>query len=302
MSKIYLSGKMTGLPNNGYELFDKNREFLTDLGFEVISPADIDRSIGINPAAPFSEERYHEIIKHDYAALLECDSIAFLNNWSDSRGARLESDFANVLKLDRYRVDSDNSYFEKELVIGLSGFAQAGKSSVASLFAAKFDFEQRGFADVLKSMLYALNPILPTSDARAGGFINGSTVRVQDYVDMYGYEESKKLSEVRQLLQRLGTNCGRKFMGADIWVETLFNTPHAARLIIPDCRFPNEYAAIKNAGGVVIRVDRPGCGAVNNHISETALTEYDGIITNTGTPDELLNELVESLSKLGVEF
>ena len=42
--KIYLSGKMTGLPNNGFEIFDKNRDFLLEKGWDVVSPSDIDRA------------------------------------------------------------------------------------------------------------------------------------------------------------------------------------------------------------------------------------------------------------------
>jgi hypothetical protein len=45
--------------------------------------------------------------------------------------------------------------------------------------------------------------------------------------------------------------------------------------IITDTRFPNEAQAIKDAGGIVIRVDRPGVSAINAHPSETALDNWD---------------------------
>ena len=44
--------------------------------------------------------------------------------------------------------------------------------------------------------------------------------------------------------------------------------------IITDTRFPNEAQAIKDAGGIVIRVDRPGVKAVNAHPSETGLDDW----------------------------
>lgn len=45
--------------------------------------------------------------------------------------------------------------------------------------------------------------------------------------------------------------------------------------IITDTRFPNEAKAIKNAGGIVIRVDRPGVSAINAHPSETGLDNWN---------------------------
>ena len=45
--------------------------------------------------------------------------------------------------------------------------------------------------------------------------------------------------------------------------------------IITDCRFPNEAEAIKDRGGIIIRVDRPGVEPVNAHPSETALDNLD---------------------------
>lgn len=39
--------------------------------------------------------------------------------------------------------------------------------------------------------------------------------------------------------------------------------------------FPNEAQAIKDAGGIIIRVDRPGYKATNAHLSETALDDWN---------------------------
>ena len=60
--------------------------------------------------------------------------------------------------------------------------------------------------------------------------------------------------------------------------------------IITDTRFPNEAQAIKNAGGIIIRVDRPGFSAINAHPSETALDdwEFDYLIGNESDLTSLL--------------
>ena len=51
-----------------------------------------------------------------------------------------------------------------------------------------------------------------------------------------------------------------------------------------DVRFPNEAQRIKDLGGVVWRVKRPGVGPANYHESETALDDwpFDAVLENDG--------------------
>jgi hypothetical protein len=92
---------------------------------------------------------------------------------------------------------------------------------------------------------------------------------------------------VREFLQKLGTDALRNGLHPNIWVNALFadyNCVPADRApggwdcdnwIITDVRFPNEAKAIKDRGGIIIRVDRPGVSAINNHPSETALDDWN---------------------------
>ena len=95
---------------------------------------------------------------------------------------------------------------------------------------------------------------------------------------------------VRQFLQELGTDACRNGLHPNTWVNALLadykpgpfypNVPaedHAKlpNWIITDTRFPNEAQAIKDAGGIVIRVDRPGVKAINAHPSETGLDDWN---------------------------
>lgn len=129
----------------------------------------------------------------------------------------------------------------------------------------------------------------------------------------------------RKLLQLLGTDCGRKIIHPNIWVNALFSdykagfeflpqsngnkikTPIYPNWIITDVRFPNEVEAIKKRGGIVIRVDRPckECGGMGyhkmdcnvgrtEHESEYALDNYEGfdhVIENDGTIEDLLEKV-----------
>ena len=299
--KIYLSGKMTGLPNNGFEIFDKNRDFLLEKGWDVVSPADIDRALGFDPSknSVFTEEQYNETIKRDYAALLECDSIAFMPNWVNSRGALLESNFANVLKLERYRVDANNLYFEKEMVIGLTGYARSGKNTIAEEFVNHAHFEQAGFSDSLKSILYSLNPYILCPPIHFSESNNKIPTRVQHYIDELGWDDAKSIPEIRQLLQRLGTEGGRYALGENVWIDGLFNRPHKAKLVISDLRFENEASAVRERGGFVIKVERPGVGPANDHSSENIDFDVDFTVKNDRTPVEAYKSIVEFLSDHG---
>jgi hypothetical protein len=70
----------------------------------------------------------------------------------------------------------------------------------------------------------------------------------------------------RKLLQLIGTDCGRNIVHPNIWVNSLFadyypypiiNSTHCvSNWIITDMRFPNELKAVKDRGGISIRVNR----------------------------------------------
>ena len=62
----------------------------------------------------------------------------------------------------------------------------------------------------------------------------------------------------RLVLQKWGTEVARKSWHDDIWIASLENKLAKAHndIVITDVRFPNEIAAVRNAGGTVIRVVR----------------------------------------------
>jgi hypothetical protein len=91
---------------------------------------------------------------------------------------------------------------------------------------------------------------------------------------------------VRDFLQKLGTEGLRTGLHENTWVNALMadyigmydmDTDRTTypNWIITDTRFSNEAQAIKDAGGIVIRVDRPGVSAINAHPSETGLDKWD---------------------------
>ena len=124
----------------------------------------------------------------------------------------------------------------------------------------------------------------------------------------------------RKLLQLLGTEAGRQIIHPNIWVNALFADWKSGYVeqgagwieteddypnwIITDVRFPNEAKAIKDKGGILIRVNRTyytedkkyiiGYDPFETHPSETALDDYDGfdyVIENDGTVQDLIDKV-----------
>lgn len=113
----------------------------------------------------------------------------------------------------------------------------------------------------------------------------------------------------REFMQYFGTDICRKMYG-DVWANATVNriTQDDPGIgIITDCRFPNEVASVKNAGGVVIRLTR-SVHSTDEHHSETALdknvydwSNFDAVIDNANMTISQQNEAVFSeLTRLGV--
>lgn len=160
-------------------------------------------------------------------------------------------------------------------IIGLSGFARAGKDETAKVLVEEFGFTQVAFADKLRDMIYALNPIVEVEfDGDWAEYIC-----VQDVIDEFGwggYKETAYGDEIRRLLQRLGTEAGRQTLWDTIWIDAAFaGQPQDAKIVVSDARFFNEFDAIRQRGGEIWRVERPGVGPANDHASELEAVDYN---------------------------
>lgn len=119
----------------------------------------------------------------------------------------------------------------------------------------------------------------------------------------------------RKLLQLLGTEAGRDIIHPNIWVNALFadykkemrtNANEETELfnypkwIITDVRFPNEAKAIKDKGGIIIKVIRPDNETTFcEHLSENSLNRYvcDHTVVNDSTQKYLKDKIRQILIK-----
>ena len=80
MKRIYLSGPMTGLPDLNFPAFAAMTDSLRDGGHTVTNPAELNPDGGT----------WNDCMRRDITALMDCDTVATLPGWQESKGAKLE--------------------------------------------------------------------------------------------------------------------------------------------------------------------------------------------------------------------
>jgi Domain of unknown function (DUF4406) len=88
--KLYLSGPMTGIKNQNRPRFNKYAKALRRKGHKVVNPPELDR---VSP-----QHTWEGCLRRDIVKLMDCDKIAVMPGWKQSRGANLEVHIGKALK------------------------------------------------------------------------------------------------------------------------------------------------------------------------------------------------------------
>ena len=210
------------------------------------------------------------------------------------------------------------------MILGICGLIGAGKDTIADYLVNIHEFKRESFANTLKDAV-----------AHVFGWdrdlLEGRTKQSRAWREQRDEWWSDRLGmdiTPRWVLQFWGTEVARRSFHDDIWIASLENKLRKITddVVISDCRFPNEIASIKAAGGRVIRVCRgpdpawyPYALAVNEgqknitwsrsrialdryhiHASETAWigTEFDAVIENNSSLDALYQQITSLVQDL----
>ena len=205
------------------------------------------------------------------------------------------------------------------MIIGICGFIGSGKDTIADYLVNLHHFRRESFANTLKDAV-----------AQVFGWdrtmLEGRTKQAREWREQVDPWWSERLGiphlTPRFILQQWGTEVCRKNFHDDIWIASLENKLRNSKddVVISDCRFPNEIKAIKQAGGMVVRVVRGpepewydaavsrNRGPNGNstwalsgrrleqlgvHASETAWvgTKFNVVLDNNGTLDDLYQQV-----------
>jgi hypothetical protein len=141
------------------------------------------------------------------------------------------------------------------MIIGISGFIGSGKDTVADYLVNCHEFRRESFANTLKdavAVVFGWDRIL----------LEGRTKEAREWREQVDPWWAERLNmpdlTPRWVLQYWGTEVIRNAFHDDMWIASLENKLRKTtdNIVISDVRFPNEIAAIKNSGGICIRVKR----------------------------------------------
>lgn len=167
-------------------------------------------------------------------------------------------------------------------LIAVTGQARSGKDSFAAI-CAKYGYTRIAFADPLK--------VITAHIAGEPSHLFFDELSKEEFSDTLGMTR-------RQALQKVG-QAVRESLGKDAWVKRAMQEWVSSGLrptVLSDCRYPNEAQAVRELGGVVVQVVRPGSGLSGEaaqHESEKQISDdlIDVVINNDGTLGDLAVEV-----------
>ena len=212
------------------------------------------------------------------------------------------------------------------MIIGICGLIGAGKDTMADYLVNIHQFRRESFANTLKDAVSAVF-------GWDRDLLEGRTRHSREWREQVDAWWADRLCmpdlTPRWVLQYWGTEVVRRSFHDDTWIASLENRLRKTTddVVISDCRFPNEIAAIKRAGGLVVRVHRGpdpdwyGFAEMINrgpeknmewswaktqlekysiHASETAWigTVFDAVIDNNSTMDHLYAQITDLVQDL----
>jgi len=196
-------------------------------------------------------------------------------------------------------------------LIVFAGKKGSGKDSAAEALMERYKFTRIAMADPLKEMCSEVFkiPMINFHDRVLKEKLFDEPI-VIDYLDIdeirkwltskgiditYEMREAMeeighnhKIYSIRGLLVFVGTDLIRHNVNPDVWLNLALDKikDTEKHVVVTDARFENERRALKQIGGVICLVKRPGLMDESTHETENSLGDedsYDVIFDNVGT-------------------
>jgi hypothetical protein len=176
------------------------------------------------------------------------------------------------------------------MIIGISGKAGVGKTTLALVAEAKYDFTIVSFASLLKEELKVLldtHGIMYRHENFHGTAVDKQALATID-TELFTIEPFKHIPTgliiyspishthhitYRALMQWYGAH--KRQVNKDFWLQKfLDNTDFSQDIIVDDVRYRNEAALIKVLGGTLVRIEWSDKFSTDTHPSETELDKF----------------------------
>jgi len=198
----------------------------------------------------------------------------------------------------------------KTLLIAMGHKSRNGKDTACDYlmekYGTKYQFRKFSFAEALKREVAALGDLRAFCAAFGVPYDENPPLDDPFCPAPYGKQ--------RRLLQIFGTEYKRA-ADPDYWVKRTMEricTEASEIALLSDMRFLNEFRAVKEMGGITVRVERPNfTSGAEGHISETELDDapYDYTIRSQNLRalrcnvdwvfGEIISDLREPLAEVG---
>lgn len=139
---------------------------------------------------------------------------------------------------------------ESVRAIGFAGYAGAGKTTAASYVESRYGYRRRHIATPLRAMLEPLLKAAGVSESMVYRYLEGDLKEA--VIPELGVTS-------RHLQITLGTEWGRTHVSPDLWAK-LWSLGAEGLVMNDSVRFTNEERSVRELGGVIVRIDRPGVG------------------------------------------
>lgn len=201
------------------------------------------------------------------------------------------------------------------MIIGVCGLIGSGKDTIADYLVNIHQFRRESFANSLKD---AVSAVFGWDREMLEGRSKSSREWRETRDEWWSQRLGRDITP-RWILQYWGTDVIRNGFHDDMWIAAVENKLRKSTddIVISDCRFPNEVAAIRAQGGYVIRVVRgedpswfvqarshliagTPLPADAPHASEWAWagTDFDRVVNNDGSLDQLYAEITSLVQDL----
>ena len=187
------------------------------------------------------------------------------------------------------------------MLVGIVGLISSGKGTVADRLVQKHRFRKDSFAKSLKD---AVSSMFNWDREMLEGKTDESRAWREKPDEFWSKRFGKEVTP-RWVLQYFGTEVMRQGMHDAIWIDSCIARYDGKPTVIADTRFENEIKTIREMGGKILLVKRGqdpdwftdyvegNVEPKNVHLSEYAWakSEYDHLITNNGTLEELHQQI-----------